>query len=365
VKLEEALRKIEAEEPSVEGKPLFKFTDGNKSGTWPAPPGPGGEYRFCNSQKVDAFITGSLSEYHGRLYLKLTMYTLYSRSWSWEDSSIFSSEDIQTAMEEISDSLAAAVSGIRPGVLVVRAEPPDSMVIINNIYAGTGMATYSDYSPGETEVAIYSENRQSSLFPVELNSGELAELYINLAPVSLSAFTVDVPGSPGSAVYSGSLYLGASPLAVEIPSNQFTYLSVVAPSGEIGSAVYRGGGIIRGSAEFVRAEGGQTLAYDTTMPVSAEEKRVDTARRKFYGAYGRLWIALPVSLLAMGIADSYLKAPPNQGVTMANTLTYGAWAVIGLTAVDTVFRIVRYLFTSGSDAAPLARFPISESPREQ
>jgi hypothetical protein len=101
------------------------------------------------------------------------------------------------------------------------------------------------------------------------------------------------------------------------------------------------------------------------MPVSAEEKRVDTARRKFYGAYGRLWIALPVSFLAMGIADSYLKAPLNQGMTMANTLTYGAWAVIGLAAVDTVFRIVRYLVTSGSDAAPLARFPESESLQEE
>jgi hypothetical protein len=371
-KLEEELRKVEAGEPSVEGIPLFIFTEDNKKGIWPSPPKQGGEYRFCTAQKADAFLVGALSEYHGRVVLNLKMYTLYSRSWSWEDNIIFSSDDIQPAMEEISESLAEEVSGTMPGVLIVHAEPDNSMVIINDSYAGTGEASYSDHSPGETAVAIYADNQQPSIFPVELNPGEIAELYINLAPLSLSAFTVDVPGSPGSAVYSGSLYLGITPLAVEIPSNQFTYFSVIAPSGETGAAVYRGGGIIRGSAEFVRSDGGQTLVYETTLPISPEEKRVNTARRSFYTAYGRFWIALPVSLLAMGIAESYTNAYPYnpssemyQSATRAYNINIGAWVVIGLAAADTIYRAVRYLYTSRSDAVPLAQFPKNESPQEE
>jgi hypothetical protein len=298
------------------------------------------------------------------------MYTLHSRSWSWEDSVIFSSENLMSAVEELAERLAAEAAGVIPGVIAVRADPENSLVIINGSYAGAGEAVYSDYSPGETEVAVYADNRQPSIFPVELNSGEIAELYINLAPLSLSAFTVDVPGSPGSAVYSGSLYLGTTPLAVEIPFNQFTYLSVITPEGETGSAVYRGGGVIRGSAEFVKApQNGQALAYKTSLPVSPEEKRVNTARRKFYGAYGRFWVALPAALLAVGIAENYVNAftynPTVEMYQTANSaynVSIGAYVLIGLAAADTVYRVIRYLYTSGSDAAPLARFPESPGP---
>jgi hypothetical protein len=363
--LEEALRQAEAGEPFVEEKPLYKFTDANKNGTWPDPPRQGGEYRFCNSQKADAFLTGTLSEYHGRLYLSLKMYTLHSRSWSWEDSAVFSPGDLIPAVREIAERLAAEAAGSTPGVSIVRAEPENSMVIINGAYAGTGEAVYSDFSPGGAEVAVYADKHQSRIFPVEVNPGEIAELYINLAPLGLSAFTVEVPGSPGSAVYSGGLYLGTAPLEVEIPSGRFTYLSVVTPEGETGSAVYRGGGVIRGSAEFVRSpQGGRALTYETSLPVPPEEKRVNTARGKFYGAYGRFWFALPAALLAVGMAENYLNAYSynlsyemyEKGTTAYN-VSIGAYVLIGLAAADTVYRIIRYLYTSGSDAAPLARFP--------
>jgi hypothetical protein len=299
------------------------------------------------------------------------MYTLHSRSWSWEDSAIFSSANLTSAVREIAERLAAETSGSIPGVIAVHAEPENALVIVNGSYAGTGEAAYSDYSPGETEVAVYADRRQPHVFPVEVNSGEIAELYINLAPLGLSAFTVEVPGNPGSAVYSGSLYLGTAPLAVEIPSGQFTYLSVITPTGETGSAVYRGGGVIRGNAQFVTApQNGQALVYETRLPVSPGVKRVDTARGKFYGAYGRFWVALPAALLVAGMADNYVNAymynPTNEMYQTAGTaynVSIGAYVLIGLAAVDTVYRIIRYLYTSGSDAAPLARFPETPDPQ--
>jgi hypothetical protein len=251
------------------------------------------------------------------------------------------------------------------------------MVIINGSYAGRGEIPRKDRSPGEIEVAVHAGNYNSVITPVELNAGEIAELYINLAPLSLSSFTVDVPEGSGSSVYLGSLYMGAVPLTLELPRDKFAYISVETPSGETGSAVYRSDTIIRGSAEFVRADRDSpgNLSYETSVPVPPEEKRVTTARRKFYGAYGRLWVALPISLVTIGMASNYINAynygaaykNPSEQQEMydraitANYVQTGAYIVIGLAAAETVYRIIRYLYTSGADSAPIARFPAQEN----
>jgi hypothetical protein len=367
VKAQEELLKLESESPAVTRTPVFKFTEGNKNGNWPGVPAGGGEYRFCLAQKADAFLSGTVSEYHDRILVTLRMYTLYTRSFEWEDGVIFSSEDLNAAMDELSGRLVEAVSGTLPASIAVHTLPEDAMVLINGVYAGRGEILPREQVPGTAEVAVHADNYSSASFPVELNSGETAELYINLAPLSLSAFTVDVLEIEGAQVYLGSLFMGTTPLTLELPRDDFAYISVETPSGETGSAVYRGGRVVRGSAEFVRAGSEGILSYETAVPVSPEEKRVNTARRKFYGAYGRLWIALPVSLLAVGIADNYINAYTYQGspdmydpALKAMYVQRGAYVVIGLAAVDVVFRIIRYLYTSGSDAAPIARFPKQE-----
>jgi hypothetical protein len=373
-KYEEDLKNLESQGPSVAGEPLVKFADSNKNGTWPAPPKAGGEYRFCTTQKADAFLSGRVSEYHGRILLSVRMYTLYTRSYAWEDDAIFSSEDLDEAMDELSFRLIAAVSDALPGAITVRVQPEEAMVLINGVYAGQGETPAKNFVPGPAEVAVHADGYSSDTVNVELNPGELTELYINLSPLSRSAFRVDVPGNEGSSVYLGSLYMGSSPLTLDLPRDQYAYISVETPSGETGSAVYRQDGIVRGRAEFVRPSGdaGETLAFRTSVPVSPEEKRVNTARRKFYGSYGRLWVALPLSLLTISIAGNYVDAYNYSAATGAadagmynkavnsNYITVGAYVVIGLAAADTVFRIIRYLYTSGADAAPIARFPDQE-----
>jgi hypothetical protein len=373
-KLEEDLKNLESRGPSVSGEPLFKFADSNKNGTWPAPPKAGGEYRFCTTQKADAFLSGTVSEYHGRVLLSVRMYTLYTRSYAWEDDVIFSSEDLNEAMDELSFRLIATVSDTLPGAITVRVQPEEAMVLINGVYAGQGETPARNFVPGPAEVAVYADGYSSAAVNTELNPGELAELYINLSPLSRSAFRVDVPGNEGSSIYLGSLYMGTTPLTLDLSRDQYAYISVETPSGETGSAVYRQGGIVRGKAEFVRPsrDAGETLAFKTAVPVSPEEKRVNTARKKFYGAYGRLWVALPLSLLTVSIAGNYVDAYNYSAAAGAvdagmynkavrsNYFTVGAYVVIGLAAADTVFRIIRYLYTSGADAAPIARFPNQE-----
>jgi hypothetical protein len=370
VQLEEKLREIEAAIPDVSGDPVFKLSDANKNGVPPPRPKEGEEYRFCTSQKADALLTGEVSEFYGRIFVSLKMFTLYTRSYSWEDSIIFSSEDLEAAMDELSGRLVAAVSETMPAVIVVHAKPEDAMVLINGSFAGLGEVPPKERSPGEAAVEVFAENRAQAKVDVELKAGERTELFIDLPPLSLSAFSVTVPGIPGSAVYQGSLFQGYAPLTLELPRDEFTYISVEAPSGETGSAVYLSDRVVRGSAEFVRADrdgGERDLAFTTRLFPSPEEKRVEKARRAFYTSYGIFWFVLPAALLTSAISSSYIDAYNYSGNPAAYDralkgyyATIAGYTTMGVSLAGTFFFIFRYLYYSGSDAAPLARFPDPE-----
>ena len=374
-KLEEDMARVDTQAPVVEGKPVFRVTDGNKNGVYPRPPAEGGEYRFCVDQKADAFLTGDLSEYHGRIFLHIRMYTLYTRSFSYEDFILFSSEDLNSATDEISMRLVSAVSETLPSAILVSATPGEAMVSIDGAFAGRGDMEMYTHSPGAAEITVQADNYLPFSFHLDLDEGELAELYIDLTPLGSAAFEAGVPGNPGSKVFVGSLFVGETPLTLQLPKYQYSYISVETPSGETGSVVYRDNDLVRGSAQFVRSDftGGGSAAFNTKVPVSPEEKRVDRARRGFYGAYGAFWVILPIALLTVGITGNYINAN-NQSIadgtydgdynmqkkihdsaTMARTVQIGAtvsWtAALGVT----FFQIFRYLYVSGGDSTPIVK----------
>ncbi|MDR3145004.1 MAG: PEGA domain-containing protein, partial [Treponema sp.] len=277
-KKEEEYREIDADKPLVYDKPIVVLTEGNRNGVFPAAPEAGKEYRFCKSQKADAFLAGQVSEFHGRIFVSLRIYTLYSRSYSYEDSTIFSLDDISLVMDELAGRLNAAVSETAPAAIRVRAEPEDALVLIDGSFAGRGATDTLEHSPGEVEVTVSAENHDSLSVPLELSGGEMTDLSLRLRPLQLSPLTVEAADSPGSAVYRGNLYAGESPLVLELPLGQYENISVQTPAGETGSVVVRGG-----------IFSGGDLILKTSPP--PEPKQVDRFRRKFYGAWGRFWFA--------------------------------------------------------------------------
>ena len=384
-KLEEDMARIDARAPVVERKPVFRFTDGNKNGLYPKAPGEGDEYRFCADQKADAFLAGDLSEYHGRLFLSVRMYTLYTRSFSYEDFVLFSSEDLSGAVDEISVRLAAAVSETLPSAILVAATPSDAMVSIDGTFAGRGDMEKYTHSPGAADITVRADNYTPISFTLDINEGELAEIYIDLTSLGSSVLEASVPGNPGSNVFLGSLYIGETPLTLQLPKNQYSYISVETPSGETGSVVYRDNDLVRGSAQFVRAgNSAGAAAFSTKVPVSPGEKRVDRARRGFYGAYGVFWVVLPLAILTAGISGTYINTnnyvqgrPPIDDpmsdverefrnrrfneATMARKIQIGATAAWTTTLGITFFQIFRYLYVSGGDSTPLVRAEPSSS----
>jgi hypothetical protein len=350
--LEEGVKKAEAEKPLITEEPAFRFTEGNITGTFPAPPQAGGEYRFCAAQRADAFLAGTITEYHGRIFLSLRMYVVYPRAYEYEDSIIFSSEDTNGAVEELSGHLVAAVSGTPPAAVSVTVEPDNAVILLKESFAGRGETGVIEHPPGPVEVGAFAEDHETVSLPLDIYSGELAELYINLQPLAMAAFGISVPEYSGSLVYRGALYLGEAPLVLNVPFDKYEYLHVEAPGGETAAVVFRGA---NGMAEL-----------KPVMPYDPEEKRTGKARRRFYGAYGRFWVVLPAAYVLYGMAGAHKEAyesPMNVAPTYSqyeralrfNYASLGVWIATGLVLTETFYRIFRYIHTSGQGAVSIKR----------
>ena len=372
LKLEGELANVENLVPLVEGLPTFILGEKNRNGTFPEPPNPGYENRFCINEKADAFLIGRLSEYYGRIYLETKLYTRYSGSYSYEDRVLFSSEDFNQALVEISDRIAARISEIVPSAILVRAVPSDAMILLDGAYIGQGEVEVRSHSPGLTELAVHAGNHVSASIPLELKPGEMTEVLIDLFPLGRSVFEVDTPDRAGSRVFLGSLYVGETPLTLELPRMQFSYVSVETLDGETGAAIMRNNNMVRGSAQFVRNDEDWAMAdIITSIPASKEEKRVDNTRRNFYTSYGTFWFILPASLITAGIAGTYIAA--NSYVTsnnlfannsaererIANSAAFGsaarngAYGIMVASLGVTFWQIFRYITVSNRDSTPI------------
>ncbi|MDR1411493.1 MAG: hypothetical protein LBI91_04755 [Spirochaetaceae bacterium] len=343
ITLEEEYAAAESKIPAVETKPDFHLTQDNLRGVFPPAPKPGGEYNFCVTQKADGLLTGQISEYHGRIYLVVRVYAIYARSVVYEDSVLFSSEDINDAMQEVGNRLVMALEGTPRASVAVTANPETAVISFDNAFAGRGRVEPVERAPGQVEVRASAPDHVTTSVTVDLFADELAELQINLSPLGSSLVLIDVPDYPGTAVYQGSLFIGNTPLELGLATNHAGHISVETPEGNVGSAIIPAGDKPEDAA-----------LYLAVIP-PLEEGRLDRSRRGFYGAWGRFWIALPLAWMASGVASTVIGAyNTNQFRTKEQYDEAQAyrWVSVGLTAVaagfalESVVRAFFYVRTS-------------------
>jgi hypothetical protein len=353
LRLEAELKKAEALIPEIGSKPEFKFSSENEQGTFPEAPKPGGEKRFCISQKADAFLTGKVSEFHGRIYLVLRIYAFYADSYIYDDSDIFSPEDINLAADGIAGRLIAAISGTEPAAVQITAAPEHAMALINHSYAGRGKTEILERSPGPAEVSVYAEDHAPQTVSLELTAGELAELSIQLTPLGESIFNVNLPPASRGALYRGALYSGEAPQTLGLFLNQYEYIQVNTPDGETARTVLFGGG-----------EPDRINTVSLRLAAPKEEGAVLSARRKFYGAYGRFWLILPAAYILQGLSttviNTYTTTANPELYDKALTIYYasiGALVVAGGFLAESLIREVVYMVTSTKHEPTLAKTP--------
>jgi hypothetical protein len=270
VKLREELARTEAEMPQISQEPVFGLIQANKEGTFPEAPKAGGERRFCQAQKADAFLAGAIREYYNRYYVTLRLFALYTNSFIYEDEIIFSADDINAAVDEIAGRLTAVLAASKSAAVAVHAEPPDALVLINQSFAGRGTVEAREHPPGKIEVEVLADDYQSKTVETTLVPGELTDITVNLQPRQYVEAHFLSQGEGEASVYQGAMYVGKTPLTLRLPLDQLNYISVETAEGLIGKAALAAPDNINQPASFTLRP---KIVY------TAADQRVEKARR--------------------------------------------------------------------------------------
>jgi hypothetical protein len=329
---------------------LFRLTAGNTNSVFPAPPAAGTENKFLSDQKADAFLAGSVMDFHGRYYVTMKLYAVFTRSVIYEDSIIFSAEDIGSAMDEITRKLIMTISGGSPASIIVKAEPEDALVLINRSFAARGDTGAMEYPPGKYTITASAPDHESITVETELAEGDIADIKIFLRPLEYT--DIEIPGtSLGGTVYHGSLYVGEAPLTLRLPVNTLEYIEMETSDGKKGTAVFQ-------MPEL--PETGYSLPMRTSIPVS--EGSVDRERRAYYWAWGGTWVTgIAAWLLYYTFSGSYAAYEYRPNANLRNeasqleTVSTGFIIAAGVVAAYHFYRLGRYLYVSNRGATPVTK----------
>jgi hypothetical protein len=373
--LEEEFLKVQASEVLIEREPVFSLSSENMEGFFPPPPGEGEEYQFCKTRKADAIITGSMSEYHGRIFVTQNLYVLYADSYTYRDSTIFSPERSAEAMAEFANRITLAIAGLPPAELRVSVMPENALVLLDRGYGGRGSLEQS-LPPGNVRLEVFAEGHESADIELELEGGEWTELTLELKPEDQTSVIVDTPGKEGSSIYLGSLFMGKTPLTLSLPNNELEYIFAETPDGEEAEAVFLSpppqylpppvtsawrprlfAGVFSRRSDL----DGNRLSLRTVEPYDPGEGRVDRARKWYYWAWGGTWVSAIGAWMINGYANSMVNAYNNSPfpspemydkAKRGQTLNFVGIGLVSAAVVVEIVQMARYIIISGKDAPP-------------
>jgi len=352
-RLRDELTRRENERPLVNVEPVFALSQANLNNNFPAPPEPGNERRFALAQNADAFLSGEIREFHGRFFIRLRLYVLYVDAFVYDDDIIFSMDDIDGAVTEIATRLTTVLSGNPPAQIAIQAYPPDAQILINRGYAGTGAVDATERPPGTITIAVAAAGHTPQTVEVELVTGELAEVAVVLGPTPMSEVTIDVPETPGVAVYHGALFMGETPLAMLLPVGSLADITLESMTGESIRAIVAAPDMPGDTFDFT---------FSLRIPPRAGERRVNNARNRFYWAWGTLWGTIITAWVTGGISNSrntvmHVNSSPDfiASANRAHHMNTGALILLAPAIGYTIFELTRYLGSTNESAIPVIR----------
>jgi hypothetical protein len=386
---EEKLLKAEKARSLVKIDATVKLSEKNAKGVLPPEPKAAGLGIFCADNKLDALLMGSVEPYYGRMRLKTRLYSRYLRTIIEEDEIVFSSEDREVALEELSQRLSAFVGGVPPAALAVTTEPAEADIVVDGKLIGHGSVGPMEKRPAPTRIEVTSPGYEGAEVTVDLESGELSKVSIDLNPLAMDELAVETiepkrkagasetasadkpaepavqpadPAEPAAgtpvepagtaelndvAVRLGALHVGVAPMVLTLPALKMAYIEVETKTGLGASSVVSQGG---------------TLVLQLKPLPGKDAKPVENARHRFYGAFGRFSIALPIAFFMSGMAQVYENAATWSGDAdkEASGERVSLWAHVAVAVAASFFaesavRCAIYLHEANARATPLAK----------
>ncbi|MDR0447084.1 MAG: hypothetical protein LBH07_00275 [Treponema sp.] len=404
--LEAAFKKAEEEKPIIEEKPLFKINTINSGafGTFPLAPKKGGEEAFLKTHNSDAYLEGKFRLLYGRVYGEFHIYAR-GASFVYNDITIFSPDDLNAAASQIKRRFLTALANSQLALLVLNADPVHTRLELNGMPVKSGEPL--ELPPGPAFVRATADDHQSVTKEIELFGGETEEMAFVLKPLTMETLHITL-AKPGNSIYLGALRLeensdeseteiteeesevsgeningeindkdaietaeGEIPaeekheetakkefvpgfFPVQVPVGQYRYIRMETEDGLTGEVIVKG-------------ESGDKIRIITLEPrklPGSSDKPVEEKRKKFYGAYGRFWVTLPMAFLLNGVFQlyniTYTSAVYTTGsqdlfptAQKAYYVAIGAWATAGFFLAESLVRMGIYVHTASKESIPL------------
>ncbi|GAB1481210.1 hypothetical protein MASR2M78_00250 [Treponema sp.] len=357
--LEEKLEIVIKNRPIFPAEPKIVLFRENKEGSLPAAPQKGTEAIYCKTNDLDALLLGSVSPYYERTLLRLSLFGAREREIIYEDGAIYSSDSREQAESELYKRLIGFISDISLGALSISAEPAETSISVNGKMLGKGAVGPIEMKPGKVTLELSAPLHESIQTDIDLNEGELTHAQLSLEAVrsvslSLNTETKDGDIKNDAIIRSGSLYLGQTPLAVTTEYGKLLELSALTEDGYAASVL-------------TKAEEGRLVLELSLLPTKGE-KRVETARKKFYNAFGRFSVMLPLAFLASGISQGYQNAQiwaDNPAIyddaNRAELLSFFTMTGAAVFFIESVYRFTQYIRVSDARSTRFVRVDVGES----
>lgn len=293
-------------------------------------------------EDLDSLLWGRFEEIQGYIYFEVHFFD----AALGEDVYSYSDAVLPMQLYEISDELTGELASILWGrdwaSLWVETEPPGASVWLDDSFQGRTPLEIPYLIPGSRELRVQAPGYQTLIRLIDLHPYTQAVQQIVLPAEPGDFFELDSDPA-GAAVYSGSNWLGATPLSVEEPEDLNRFL--LRKEGYLDFPLYAGPGV----DETVTV----ALVSDETDPLEIQSQRRD----ELYRAFGFFALSIPLPLFFWGFASDYAvgyglaindlnfdEADRFKAAGLAFYYGYyGALAVSTSLFVNMMIRLVRYL----------------------
>lgn len=334
--LEENLEKSAEEDPLIHAKPRFLLAEDTVQGIFQSLKPDADRALFAKQKKADLLLHGSISDYYGRFYVHLQVYSAVQKKTLYEDSFLFSPEDQNDILNTMYQGLLPVLSGEQLSYVSVSTVPESSSISLDPYFAGVAPVSLLPVLPERLSLSAFAEKHKHFSADLDVAEGMEYKVSLELEPIVHNA--LNIVSEPGMSLYLNGVYQGTPPTMIQVPEDTYSSISIVDERDRKMSFVVPG-------------NSGNIFIDEETF--STSELRVEDSRKQFYNAYGRLWIALPVAFLLGGVSSSYIDAANHSGdVDMRNAaltryyVSAGAWVVAGCFLAESIYRIGRYVYTA-------------------
>jgi hypothetical protein len=286
----------------VRGEVAVKLYADNAKDIYPAAPADADKARFCRERNVDAVVTGTAELFYDRILVAVTVYEAAEGRNSYYDETIFSPENRDAALTELSGRLVKRIAGRPTGRLAIAVLPPEADIVLNGALAGHGTVGPIEMPVGDFELAGEADGYKTSAVAGRIAADAELRLSVELEPAPLSRLAVGVFDADGQAIDPetvvlrlGGEYAGTALTPLDLPAGGSFYLTAESADGR------------KAALAAPVPEGGAAIGLTLVRP-SGRTDGVETARKTFYNSFARFSIALPIAFLASGVAQSYATA---------------------------------------------------------